>query len=116
MEDKVTVSDMSAHFLFGAVKKVKYSFPEGGRFNYSPVDKKVVATVISPKGIKEVLYGVATSKIMDNKAWYCVNARVLKMDDVDFSSVYLQAELNVSKNDPELSSAILYLRAFPASS
>lgn len=115
MEDKVTVSDMSAHFLFGAVKKVKYTFPEGGRFNYSPVDKKVVAIVISPKGIKEVLYGVATSKIMDNKAWYCVNACVLKMDDVDFSSVYLQAELNVSKNDPELSSAILYLRAFPAS-
>ena len=62
-----------------------------------------------------MLYGVATSKIMDNKAWYCVNARVLKMDDVDFSSVYLQAELNVSKNDPELSSAILYRRAFPAS-
>ena len=44
-----------------------------------------------------------------------MNARVLKMDDVDFSGVYLQAELNVCKNDPKLSSAILYLRAFPVS-
>lgn len=109
------MSDMDAHFLFGAVKKVKYSFPEGGRFDYSPADKKVVATIINPNGIKEKLLGKATSDIMDNKAWYCVNARVLKMNDVDFSSVYLQAELNVCKNDPELSSAILYLRAFPAS-
>lgn len=52
---------------------------------------------------------------MNNNTWYCVNAFVLMMDDVDFSGVYLQAELKVCKNDPELSSAILYLRAFPAS-
>ena len=115
MEERVIVSDRDAHFLFSAVKKVKYTFPEGERFDYSPADKKVVATIINPNGIKEKLLGVATSHIMDNNAWYCVNARVLKMDDVDFSSVYLQAELNVSKNKPELSSAIIYLRAFPAS-
>lgn len=39
MEENVTMSDRNAHFLFGAVKKVKYSFPEGGRFNYSPTNK-----------------------------------------------------------------------------
>ena len=41
--------------------------------------------------------------------------QLLKIARVKSFGVYLQAELKVCKNDPELSSAILYLRAFPAS-
>ena len=98
--------------LFG-VTKTKCKFPEGGCFDYSSVDKKVEATIIHPHEGELRLRGLATSHIEDNIAWRCVNMRVLEANGVDFTNVYLQADLSVNKRDPEFSSAIVFLRAFP---